>query len=308
MVVTTGWFIDFLLGAPGNRKLKDALATFYVSLEEGDWTVLYRYPASALLQFMVHVVGSRPFSPLYFVRTAIVSAIATLTLFVASMTWTYIYSTVTETHCLVPPLRQFVEIPVYMSNFIVWVILINIVVDYFSWSITQVGLKQLAMSRGRRPVIFVLVSPLAIFCMLYLIYCIYLPLAIIVQVGDRIRVNGETFFRLIRGNLINILGFFSRPRSLFVLDCPTTDHTFFSISYFNTMQILAVETVIPFALLFIFCVLGIVAYLTKPVTKKPLSFLVQRMDSSGQRVTVLLVGALAVLSALFAAIVKFQGG
>jgi hypothetical protein len=298
IVATAGWFIDFLLGAPGNRKLKETLASFYISLEEGDWTVLYRYPASALLKFMVHVVGPNPFSFRYFLRTTLVSAVATLLLFSASLIWSYVYSIFTETNCPIPPVSQLLQIPAYMSDFLLYAILLNIFVDYFSWSLTQTGLKRLAVLRGPKPILLVLLVPLGVFVLLYIIYSLYLPLALITQlygpgIAHAIKIIP---YHMLSGT---ILSFFSIPRSLFVLDCTTLpDHTFFSISNLNTMQILALETIIPIALLFIFCVLGIAIYITRPFTQRPVSFLVQRLDSSGQRVTVLLAGALMVLVVL----------
>jgi hypothetical protein len=306
-VVSVGWFIDFLLGAPGNRKLKDQLANFYVSLEEGDWTALYRYPALALLRFMVHVVGENQFSTKYMTRTATISMVATILLFVMSMTWTYVYSAFTEQKCPIPPLWQFLQIPGYMSDFLIFVIVINIIFDYFSWSATQGCLRQIVSLQGIKPIIIVLLSPLAMLAVLYVLYCLYLPLAIMVQMKHYgVHLYLDSLIRITRGNLLTILSFFSSPKSLFVLDCGSRDYTVFSISHINTMQILAVETVIPVALLFVSCVFGILAYITKPVTQRPLSFVVQRMDSSGQRVTVLLIGALVVVLALLAAVLKFQ--
>jgi hypothetical protein len=218
-VVAAGWLIDFLLGAPGNRKLKDVLANFYISLEEGDWTVLYRYPASALLQFMVHVVGPNPFSFRYFLRTTIVSAIATLLLFSVSLIWSYVHSIFTETKCPIPPLAQFLQIPAYMADFLFLAVLLNIIVDYFSWSITQVGLKRIAVLRGAKPVMLVLLTPVAVFVLLYIIYGLYLPLALITQeYGPSLTSAVKQLFpyHMLSGT---ILHFFSTPRSLFVLDC-----------------------------------------------------------------------------------------
>jgi hypothetical protein len=300
-LASLGWCADILLGSPGNRKLKDTLTNFYVSLEEGDWTVLYRYPASALLAFMVHVVGPNPFSFRYFLKTTVVSAIATISLFSLSLIWSYAYSIFTETKCPVPPISQFLEIPAYMAEFLFYAVLLNIVVDYFSWSMTQVALKRIAVWRGYKPVLLVLLTPIAMFVLLYIIYGLYLPLALISQqYGPSLALAVKIFpHHMLRGT---VLEFFSPPKTLFVLDCANTDHTLFSISNLHTMQILAVETIIPMALLFTFCVLGIVIYVTKPFTQRPLSFLVQRIDSSGRTVTALLAGALFALAALMFAV------
>lgn len=144
------------------------------------------------------------------------------------------------------------------------------------------------------------------FVMLYCIYIVLLPLTIMAELGTRLSLL--SLFTIARGNLVNTLYFISEPHAVFVLDCSTTDHTLFSISFISTMQILGAETIIPLALLFGACVFGLLIYSTRSFTRRPLSFLIERMDSSGQRVTVLLIGFLTALSALLAAIVSYLKG
>jgi hypothetical protein len=65
ILVSIGGFIDFIVGDSGNRKLKERMADFYVAVGAGDWTLLYRYPASQLSRFMEHLFGSRAISVAY---------------------------------------------------------------------------------------------------------------------------------------------------------------------------------------------------------------------------------------------------
>jgi hypothetical protein len=88
-------------------------------------------------------------------------------LFFVSLIWSYVHSILTETKCPIPPLTQFLQIPVYMADFLFLAVLLNIIVDYFSWSITQVGLKRIAALRGPKPVLLVLLTPIAVFVLLY---------------------------------------------------------------------------------------------------------------------------------------------
>ena len=309
-VIPAAWLLDFLLGEPGNRKLKDRLTDFYVVVSGGDWSALYKYPASVLLKFMVHIIGPNPLTLRYATRTAVLSASMTAFLFMSSITWSYVYSALTDRHCPIPPLSQFFEIPGYMSSFLFYIFMFNIAFDYVSWSSSQLFLNLIVRSEPKTSLIIVVASPFLMFAMLYCLYAIYLPLAIMVQV--RHQTGGQLAFQdlvaITRHNLVTLLDFISFPRGLFVLSCGKTDHTIFSISYFNTMQILAAETLIPFVLLLVSCVFGIFAYTTKPLTQKPLAFLIQRMDSSGQRIVILLAGFLSGISLLLAAIVRFLKG
>jgi hypothetical protein len=252
---------------------------------------------------MTRNIGEKPLSFRYFIRTALISAGMTFILFMASLAWSYFYSAVTEKLCPIPPPSQFFAIPLYMSEFLIYALLLNILVDYFSWSTTQLGLKLVVNSSGRSSLLIVIFAPLVMFVTLYCIYCVYLPLSIfwdLRQEGWTLPFG--TLVRIGKSNLVNIFHSMSPPSTLFVLACQGGSPTTFAISAISTSRILGVETIIPFVLLFVSCAFGVLAYTTRPLTQKPISFVIERMDSSGQRVTALLIGFLGGISALVLAI------
>jgi hypothetical protein len=113
------------------------------------------------------------------------------------------------------------------------------------------------------------------------------------------------FFRLFGHNFPTVIEFISLPKEPFFLTCENRSHTLFSIYYLNTMQILGAETVIPIFLFFTTCAFGFLTFVTRPLTRRPLSFLVERIDSSGRRVSSLLVGAISMMLVLLVALAKY---
>jgi hypothetical protein len=82
-----GAFLDFLVGKKGDESLKKRLSNFFYKVGYGDWTALYKYPASALLRFLSSVLGNNAFSLGYLLRTALLSVSLSALFFCLAMTW-----------------------------------------------------------------------------------------------------------------------------------------------------------------------------------------------------------------------------
>lgn len=84
--------------------------------------------------------------------------------------------------------------------------------------------------------------------MLYLLYAVYLPIAILVELandGFKFTIISaiNDFWKILYTNYGNLGEFFRfAGQPLFGLDCRDQTHTLFSISFFKTFQLLAVET------------------------------------------------------------------
>lgn len=308
--VALGLFINFLGGAPGNRKLKDGLVDFYISVEAGDWAALYQRPANSLYNFMNYLLGERQTSSRYILRTLKISLSATLLLFVISYSYEYVRVLVVGGACPPPPLYRFFQIPFYMWDFLAFVFAINFIADYFSWSLSQRALSHLSKSRGLFPFMIVLMAPIAMIGLLYILYSIYLPISIIVQMRNLGRqydwyLFASDFIFIMKGNFGNIASLFSFPREPFYLGCTGRPHTQFMISYIQTFQLLAIETIIPIALLLVSTMFGAFAYWSRPLTRKPLSLIIARLDSSEKPIIAVLVGALTVFAGLLSALIAY---
>lgn len=308
--VAIGLFVNFLAGAPGNRKLKAHLVEFYIAVEAGDWAALYQMPASALYNFMNHFLGERHFSIRYFIQTFKISLTATLFLFAVSFSYAYAEVLILGDRCPTPPLYRFLQIPLYMSDLLVFVVPINFVADYFTWSLSQAALGRISKARGRTPIIILLVAPIAMIALLFVLYAIYLPISIIVQMSSMgrhydLQLFVSEFIFILNGNLANIFGLIALPREPFYLACTGRPHTQFMISYIQTFQILAIETIIPIALLLVSTIFGALVYWTRPLTQKPLGVIISRLDSSEKPVIAILAGGLAIIAGLLSALIAY---
>jgi hypothetical protein len=137
---------------------------------------------------------------------------------------------------------------------------------------------------------------------LFIMYTIYLPLSIIVEMQDLgFKPSFPDFLQILRTNAKTNWQFFSFPRPLFRIAC-AQGYSIFSITYIGTMQILALETMLPFVLFLISTSFGLLICLVRPLARKPLSFAIERLESSPKHIVVLIgrlvIGVLTLAVAL----------
>jgi hypothetical protein len=297
-------FIDFLVGEPGDRRLKQALVHFYVAMEAGDWSALYRYPARALLDFMQRWFGKRRFAIRYFLIAFILSTVLTTFFFVLSISVSYLLALKTETACEIPVFARFLQIPAYMAPFLLYIYIINIIFDYISWSLAQQALETLAESRGWKAVLVFSSMFAAAVLILFVMYTIYLPLSIIVEMQDHgFTFSFSDFLKILQMNVTMNWRLFQLPQPIFDIDC-SKGYSIFSITYIGTMQILALETMLPFVLLLISTGFGLLIYVLRPLARKPLSFAIERLESSPKHIVVLIGGFVIGVLTLAVALIK----
>ena len=310
--------MDFLVGKKGDESLKQRLANFFYKVGYGDWTALYKYPAGALLRFMTNVLGPKAFSFRYILRTALLSVSLSTLLFCLAMIWSYIHVILTEKHCPVPGLGQFLEIPSFMKPFLIDMALFNIAFDYVSWTATRWGLKVLLATRGFASLLILLFFPVFGTGLLWLLYALYLPMAISVEaeILGRGQLVAAQMAQIFRANFGNIYRMFTTPHYLFVIGCPerpvgmaplgqAADHAVFSISFIQTMQIVATETMLPIVLLILACAFGFLIYAMRPVTKRPLELLLDRLEGSPSRLFVTVGTLVGAIGTIIKAIVDY---
>lgn len=309
ILVALGGLIDFIVGDSGDRKAKERMAEYYVAVGDGDWTLLYRYPCSQLLRFMSYILGPDSLSARCILVTAVLSLLMTAIFFSLSMISSYVHSILVDVRCPVPGVAQFLEIPGYMSPFLFYIAAINIVFDYCSWTVTRWGLRILSVDRSYKSVTVAIAIPLLAGLLLWSMYAIYLPLTIKVQANMMgVPFDWKAFLQIGRANLQNLAGLFSAPHYLFVLACGG-DHSIFDISFINTMQILATETLIPIVLFLASSVVGLVVYLTRSLTGRLVSYALERLDdNSSKHVCTVVAGLISLIYALLAAVTSYRKG
>jgi hypothetical protein len=76
-LVALGNLIDFILGPPGQRKIKDRLVEWYVAVADGNWAEIVHSSARTTSRFLDHLLGIRIVSMKAIGLTGIASCIVT---------------------------------------------------------------------------------------------------------------------------------------------------------------------------------------------------------------------------------------
>src|ERR1700688_1233137 len=91
ILVAIALMADSLVSEEEDVKVKNKLADFCVAVKAGDWTVLYRCPASGVLRFIDRIFGRKLFTLRYVIATVGLSALMSALFFCASMIWSYVH-------------------------------------------------------------------------------------------------------------------------------------------------------------------------------------------------------------------------
>jgi hypothetical protein len=317
ILISLGTMADVFVSDEDDVRLKNKLADFFISVEAGDWTSLYRSPARAVLRLLDRIFGPRVFSWRYLLSTAAVSVSLSAAFFCASMLWSYLHVMLTEKHCSVPGFAQFLQIPDFMDGFLIDMAMVNFLFDLGAWTLARWALKFVSESRRLPSFLALLFMPLLAASILWCMYALYLPLAIRAEAQAMgIPFGAPAFVQILHANLANIVTFFTRPDYLFVIRCSqdalNTDaspaHPIFSVSFIKTMQMVATETMLPFLLFLASCLFGMLIYLAQPIVKHPLGFVIDRVAGSKKHVLATIGAAIGAVSAVLAAIAAYRKG
>jgi hypothetical protein len=184
--ISLGGLLDFLLGEPGNRKVRDCLIGFYVGIEEGDWSLLYRVPADSLLRFTEKLLSDCVFSIKFAIRTVLLSVSVTALMLISYLIVVYSHAVWNQTpECQAPPLALALEVPIYLRNVLYQAFLVNAAFDVITWSATIYALRIMNATQNRY-IAFGIVFVIAVFSLftLHILHSIYLPISLAIEVHD----------------------------------------------------------------------------------------------------------------------------
>lgn len=307
VLISLGGFLDFLLGPSGNRSVKERLVNFYVSIEEGDWSLLYRRPASALLEFISTLLGSRILNIVFAIRTVIISLRMTTLMLTAYLIIVYMQAAWHQTdNCPAPPPSMaFLEVPVYLAHILLQVFIVNAVFDIATWSGTICRLRVISVTRGTFTALFmIIISIILSLILIHILSAIYLSLSLAEETADYVGYifsikDYLQFFRnqFLQNPFHEELSF----RNFITVGCYLPPARPFSICLIGLTQYAALEALLPVILFVATCLLGTVAYVTRRFTRKPISLIVERLASANNvclTIASLLSGIVAILKIL----------
>jgi hypothetical protein len=302
ILVTLGGYLDFLLGEIGNRKIRDRLINFYIGVEEGDWSALYRRPASNLLRFARDLLGQRIVSVKFAVRTIFLSVIVTATMLASYLAIVYLQAVWRETpDCPAPPLLMAaVEVPVYLRHVLLETFIVNATFDLVTWPVTIHCLRIISVTQQNlAPFVIVLFTVAFAFLTLHLLHSVYLPISL--AQGPReygISFRPNSYFQFFSNGFLTPVQDIFHLSSFIGVGCYLPPAKPFSISAIALTQYAALEALIPVVLFMVVCLLGSVAYLTRHFTRKPVALVADRLAAS-KNVCVTVASLLSGLIAVF---------
>lgn len=308
ILVTLGGYLDFLLGEPGNRKLKDRLVDFYISVEEGDWSALYRLPARTLLGFAQNLLGTKVISGRFAIRAIVFSVIITAIMLMAYLAIVYLEAVWRQTdECRAPPLLMTaLEVPFYLRHVLYQVFVVNAFFDVVTWSTIIYSLRVISVTRNKfAPFGVILFSMAFAVLILHLLHSVYLPISIAERMREYGMVFSNSFYlKFFRNGFLTPLQEIFRVRGFIGVSCYLPPAEPFSISHISLTQYAALEALIPVILFVIACLLGSVAYLTRRLTHKPAALIIDRLAAS-KNVCVTIAALLSGLIAILKIVVGF---
>jgi hypothetical protein len=146
----------------GRNAPADRLINFYISIEEGDWSSLYRIPATALLIFIYRLLGKHIISIRFAIRTGLLSLLFTAMMPLLYLTIIYLRAVFHATpDCAAPPLVMALEVPIYLRQVLPQIFIVNAIFDIATWSATVCGLRFISTTRGRYAVLGVIIGIVA---------------------------------------------------------------------------------------------------------------------------------------------------
>ena len=252
---------------------------------------------------MERVLYVRTFSIIYFIKAAIVSFALTSILYCTVLNYSYCYVLIHETKCPVPPLRQFIEISEFMSTFLIAAVLTNILVDYLSWSVTQTLISQLVRVRGVIVLAVLIATVILITCMLWFISQVYLSLSIVSDMMIDLRLAHFTLSTILKTYKAshNAWGLVGIPEPIFYVNC-NGGRSIFMIGNIETSRVLIAETILPYVILIFTTIGGVIVYMSRPATRRPFAFILDRMESSNKTVIILIGGVLLIVTTVVTAL------
>lgn len=277
VLVSTGRFLDFIIGARGEKILRDHLIDFYVSVQTESWLTLSQSICARMAEFIDFLFTRRWTS--YFFRTAIASISMSLTILVS--VFSVAYGSLAEAFRFMF-LTQFFKV-------LCLVILFNWLVDLVSWKLA----RYLFGVAGKSNSIQMLMLMFASLVSTYIGVCFAIRLTTsttLVSLLDGTVLNKNLFeFWL---DLVAITDIWLHPWNANM-----------SIGETN-FSIFAISVVFP-SLMFAVVVLGgILLSVSKRFALKPLTYFLERVDEYKKGLFTLLSSFFAAIIAILAAVQK----
>ncbi|RUX02651.1 hypothetical protein EOA30_17650 [Mesorhizobium sp. M8A.F.Ca.ET.059.01.1.1] len=277
IVIYLAFIVDFFFGEIANKKFKDALLESYVKIGGSDWKLFYQAPSFILYK----IIGKKMLFKSKFghvVTISIYSIVSTVLLcaFVAvdfsNNAYDFSYHEAFEK-------LAFTLVPSQLIG------------NLIAWPVAIYCLRRIAFFDP----VYAFFTALGLFAALYAAVALTISLPWLELAWDIQGKNAVNPFWL---PVALAIGLYFDSQSL--IPILLEPHSF-------GLQVQFFQMVIPIVLLVLLIALTLVFYFSKGVTKRPLMFLVERIDKYPKSILTLIAAFLSGVAALFAAWMKYSG-
>ena len=285
VLASLGRFADFLLGKRGQRHVKDRLVEWYVRLAGSDWADLLRAAASLVDGFLSRVLGEKVLSRRSIVRLFGLSVVLDVLILVTAFS--------VQNGSLIAGVSFFTRTTFWWAT--VSILVCNAVVDALSFAASRAAYRRLTTFRSHALIAVVVATDVAL---------TYLAVALSVLLTVPTVITGLTASEpaLPPVWVMWPRRFLAQLRESFLHPWDAN----MTIGDLN-FSLFAASAAIPTALhLLIFAGL-MIARLSRPVTQRPLTLMLERLEEapSGTFTTIGVgLGALAAIVAAFSKVVE----
>jgi hypothetical protein len=287
-LISLGHLADFLLGARGQRSVKDKLVDTYVGIAEGDWSEAFRVPARQVRHYIDIVFAWAGTTPQFAHRVGLYSLAMSFGIDVAlwSLDWRA-YPNV-------------LVIPLFPSGAPAWHVALvavgvatNFWLDLASFSILAVVCRLILPAKSFLIPVIVIILSAAIYTLFWLSFLIgSVLLSVVVSiVFDVFPFTVDTYLSLVPIVSDTALFYYLHPSQLFGQMLPS--------------MVINLQVVVPLTLYVTLVFFSYVISLLRPVAKAPILLVLERLEESKSGVFTAVAAGLSALVALLTAIAKW---
>lgn len=276
IVIYLAFIVDFLFGEIANKKFKDVLLDSYVKIGGSDWKLFYQAPAFILYKMLAKKMLFK--SKFGHVVTISIYSIMSTVLLCAFVAVDFSNNAYFSYHEAFQKLALTLVPSQLIGNLIAWPVAIYC-------------LRRIAFFDPG----YAFFTALGLFAALYAAVALTISLPWLELAWD---IQGKNAVDLFWLPVALAIALYFHSRSL--IPILLEPHSY-------ALQVQFFQMVIPIVLLVLLIALTLVFYFSEGVTKRPLMFLVERIDKYPKSILTLIAAFLSGVAALFAAWMKYSG-
>lgn len=283
-IIALGKFVDFLLGDRGNRNLKDGLVRFYVRIAEGDWSDIFRWSAEKYRAFVSSYLAESMWSYRFFWATLVYSSVLTSIV--------YFSIAALDHRSLVLAAKYWLSQPLLWESY-ACLLTVNYVIDLVALAVL-IGLLRSIAARSRA------------FWLLHLAVALIVTYALL---GIAVQAARMMLSLTLSESIPLLVRFWSFFRLMANVDFVTMFNPFgsnavfaFGNYHFYGLYLLNFSIAFPMVLYSTILAFAFLVYYTRPITQRPLSLLLERLEGAKSGLFTTLTSAVAVIIGILTAV------